>query len=110
MKYRPRLYTPTEAVTFEELVQIGRNQGVPLIKDMPWSFKFQDRPVTHENDRCYLVLTFEGRTLRVTPSDMLIVTAEGGMVVEPKASFLIRFEPVYVVHAPAVGTVGTAPT
>ena len=42
-------------VTFDELVQHGINQGVPVYNGMPWSFDFFGHRITHENDNCYLV-------------------------------------------------------
>jgi hypothetical protein len=33
---------------------------------MPWSFSFQGHPVTHENERCYLIMGKPGQDLRFT--------------------------------------------
>lgn len=48
-----------EALTFNELVGIGiarcQEQGQALVNDMPWSFNYAGKPVTHENDDCYLI-------------------------------------------------------
>lgn len=55
-----KLYTSMsfhEVYTFDELVEYGKKQGVPLMGDaqMPWSFKLDGVAVTHENDDCYIV-------------------------------------------------------
>ena len=43
---------------------------------MPWSFKYNGHPVTHENNECYLIPTLEG-THNFTPQDMLITGVNG---------------------------------
>lgn len=55
MKYRTKSNDTVEAIGFQEFVQIGIDQGVPLTRGMPRSFYYKDVPVTHENDNCYLV-------------------------------------------------------
>ena len=65
-----------EAFTFDEFLEFGRGYcqqaGLSLVGKMPWSFKFRDYTVTHENDACYLIPTLEG-TMKFTPDDVLIV-------------------------------------
>lgn len=59
-------------ITFEQFVQHGRDQKVPLVRGMPWSFSYFGHPVTHENDQCYLVMTAGSvNQLRFTPDDVL---------------------------------------
>lgn len=58
--------------TFNELVQHGRDNGANIVNGMPWSFKCFGLPITHENDRCYLVFS-EGKTLRMEPGVFLYV-------------------------------------
>jgi|GEM_PF-696229 len=68
-----------EAITFEELVEYGKaNSSNPLniVNGMPWSFKYKGHPISHENDRCYLIPTLEG-THNMTPDDMLITGVQG---------------------------------
>jgi radical SAM protein with 4Fe4S-binding SPASM domain len=72
MKYRKII----EAITFEEFVEYGKNNGGNIVNGMPWSFNYNGHPVTHENDECYLIPTLEG-TIRFTPQDMLIVGFNG---------------------------------
>lgn len=74
-KYR-KLPVVIEAITFEEFVQYGRDNGANIVNDMPWSFKYKEHPVTHENDECYLVPTNHG-TVHFTPDCMLITQIDG---------------------------------
>lgn len=74
-KYRKKPVV-IEAITFDELVQIGKDQMVPLYGGMPWSFEYQGQPITHENDDCYLIPTSEG-TMKFTREDMLITGVKG---------------------------------
>ena len=75
MKFRKKPVV-IEAITFEELVAHGIEQGVPLNNGMPWSFDYQGQPITHENDDCYLIPTLEG-TMRFERGDMLITGVKG---------------------------------
>ena len=75
-KYRKKPVV-IEAITFEELVEYGKNfEGVNIINGMPWSFDYKGHPITHENDECYLIPTLEG-THNMTPKDMLITGVDG---------------------------------
>lgn len=74
MKYRKKPVI-IEAITFEELVEHGREHG-NIVNGMPWSFDYAGHPITHENDNCYLIPTPEG-TMRMTRSDMLITGVKG---------------------------------
>lgn len=65
-----------EAITFDEFVEYGRNNGANIVKGMPWSFKYNGHGVTHENDECYLIPTLEG-VYNFTPKDMLITGVSG---------------------------------
>jgi len=65
-----------EAITFDELVEYGKWDGATLTNGMPWSFNYQGKPITHENDQCYLIPTLEG-VMKFTPSDMLITGVRG---------------------------------
>lgn len=65
-----------EAITFNELVHHGITHGGNVINSMPWSFKYNGHPVTHENDDCYLIPTLEG-TMKMTRGDMLITGVQG---------------------------------
>jgi len=65
-----------EAITFNELVEYGKNNGANMVGGMPWSFKYNGHPITHENDECYLIPTLEG-TMKLSPEDMLITGVNG---------------------------------
>lgn len=41
--------------SFDEFIAYGCARGAVTIQGLPWSFKFHDMPVTHENDNCYLI-------------------------------------------------------
>ena len=60
-----------EAITFEEFIEYGKNNGGNIVNGMPWSFNYNGHPVTNDNDVCYLIPTLEG-THNFTPKDMLI--------------------------------------
>lgn len=65
-----------EAITFDELVEFGKNNGGNIVNDMPWSFNYGGHPITHENDECYLIPTLEG-IHNFTPKDVLITGVKG---------------------------------
>ncbi len=65
-----------EAITFDELVQHGRDNGANIVNGMPLSFKYAGHPITHENDECYLIPTLEG-TMKMMRGDMLITGVKG---------------------------------
>ena len=68
-----------EALTFDELVQYGIDNGGNVVNGLPWSFKIGDRSITHDcqtgEDR-YLIPTLEG-TMEMTRKDMLIIGVQG---------------------------------
>lgn len=66
------------AITFEALVAHGLKSGAPCpgTPGMPWSFKYEGQPITHENDDCYLIPTLEG-TMKFQRGDMLITGVKG---------------------------------
>lgn len=79
-----------EFVTFDEFIEYGHKfieenptEGNYGFHDngnarcgLPWHFKYQGHPVTHENDECYLIPTLEG-THNFTPKDVLITGVKG---------------------------------
>lgn len=81
-----------EAITFNELVEHGKSQGVPLANGVPWSFNYGGHPVTHENDECYLIPTLEG-TMKFTPGDMLITGVNGEIYPCKRDIFEKTYEP-----------------
>lgn len=75
MKFRKKPVV-IEAITFDELVEFGKNHGGEVINGMPWSFEYQGKIITHENDSCYLIPTLEG-TMKFQRGDMLITGVKG---------------------------------
>jgi len=75
MKYRKKP-VEIEAITFDELVEYGKQVGANIVNDMPWSFEYKGCQIFYENDKCYLILTLEG-THKFTPDDMLITGVKG---------------------------------
>jgi hypothetical protein len=65
-----------EAITFAEFIEHGKNNTENMVNGMPWSFEYNGHPVTHENDKCYLIPTLEG-VHNFTPDDMLITGIQG---------------------------------
>jgi hypothetical protein len=91
MRYRKKPVV-IEAITFAELVAYGIASGAKIINDMPWSFDYQGRPVTHENDNCYLIPTLEG-TMRFERGDMLITGVKGEIYPCKPDIFEATYEP-----------------
>jgi hypothetical protein len=75
MKYRKKPVI-IEAITFDELVEHGRQNGANIQNGMPWSWKFNNHSITHENDDLYLISTLEG-IMKMTREDMLIIGVKG---------------------------------
>jgi len=50
--------------------------GSNIVNGYPWNFKYNNHPITHENDECYLITTMEG-VMKMTPNDMLITGVKG---------------------------------
>lgn len=95
MKYRKKPVV-IEAITFDELVEHGKREceaaGHALTNGMPWSFSYAGKPITHENDACYLIPTLEG-TMRMTPDDMLITGVQGEVYPCKRDIFAATYEP-----------------
>jgi hypothetical protein len=66
-----------EAITFDELVEYGKNcEKVNMVNGMPWNFMWHGLSVTHENDDHYIVNTIDlhrGQVLLCTEEDEIIV-------------------------------------
>jgi hypothetical protein len=85
--------TELTAITFQELVEHGRAQGVPLYNGMPWSFTYGGQPITHESDTCYLIPTPLG-TMKLTPADLLVTDPQGQIYPCQATVFLTTYEPL----------------
>jgi hypothetical protein len=91
MKFRKKP-VEIEAITFNELVEYGKANGGNIVNGMPWSFRYQNQPITHENDSCYLIPTLEG-TMKFTPDDMLITSVQGEIYPCKSDIFEMTYEP-----------------
>lgn len=91
MKYRKKPVV-IEAITFEELVQHGRDSGAPIFGGMPWSFDYKGHRITHENDDCYLIPTPEG-SVRFERGGMLITGVKGEIYPCSADFFAATYEP-----------------
>jgi hypothetical protein len=65
-----------EAITFDELVKHGLENGANVNNGMPWSWNYKGHPITNENDETYLIPTLEG-VMVFTKNDMLITGVNG---------------------------------
>jgi len=81
-----------EAITFDELVAHGIAAGGNVVGGMPWSFDYKGQPITHEDDRCYLIPTLEG-TMRFECGDMLITGVKGEIYPCRADIFAATYEP-----------------
>lgn len=91
MKFRKKP-VEVEAVTFDEFVQYGRENGDSVVDDVPWHFNYHGYSVTHESNGCYLIPTFKG-VLRFEQGDML-VTEAGDLSVYKSEIFESTYEKV----------------
>jgi len=104
-KYRKKPVV-VEAITFDELVEHGRQQQPQgPFGGMPWSFQYAGHPITHENDDCYLIPTLEG-TMKMGRDDMLITGVKGEIYPCKRDIFDAAYEPVATKNT--AGSVETA--
>lgn len=92
MSYYIKKPVTIEAITFDELVQFGRENGANIVNDMPWSFQYKGQPITHENDDCYLIPTLEG-TMKFNRGEMLITGVQGEIYPCKMDIFEATYEP-----------------
>jgi len=98
-KYRKRSGL-VEAITFDELVQHGIEQDADLVRGMPWHFKYNGLPITHENDNCYLIPSPTGRSLAFNRGDMLVTCGDNSLFPMSLASFCMYYERAEEVPTP----------
>lgn len=82
-----------QAFTFDESIDYGRHATNAVAPAMPWSFKFFGHPITHENDKCYIIPTLEGSQY-FTPDDMLIVGVKNEIYPCKRDIFELTYEAV----------------
>lgn len=79
--------------TFDQFVDYGRaHSGMAEGQSMPWSFRFFDRAVSHENNDCYLITTKAGKTMRFERGDVLTVGADDVISITPAHSVVAAAE------------------
>lgn len=91
-KYRKKPVV-IEAITFDELVAHGLANTSNVVNGMPWSFHYAGRPISHENDDCYLIPTLEG-TMKMGRDDMLITGVKGEIYPCKTDIFAATYDPV----------------
>lgn len=64
---------PQASYTFEQFVAYGIANGGNVAGDMPWSFTFHGRAVSHESNDCYLITTKKGKTLNFCRGEVITV-------------------------------------
>lgn len=72
-------------LSFEKLVEHGRNNGANVVNGMPWSWKINGKSVTHERDDLYLIECIDG-IKRFKKGDHLIAL-EGGLRYFPYSNY-----------------------
>lgn len=82
-----------EAITFDELVEYGKQNGGNIVNGMPWSFNYNGNPVSHENDDTYIVPTHQGH-VHFKRGDMLITQIDGEIYPCKKELFEQTYEAV----------------
>jgi hypothetical protein len=92
-----------EAITFDELIAYGKeNCGPHIVGGMPSSFDYKGYPVSHENDKRYLITFPVGGYHDMTPDKMLVsgidLRAEPYLIIYTKQDFALIFsqKPTYV--------------
>lgn len=82
-----------EAISFPDFVAHGILSGGNIVNHMPWSFRYKNLPVSHENDSCYIV----GSPIlanHFTPNHLLLSFPHGLI----KAQFIVEvfkeFDPI----------------
>lgn len=78
MKYYKRS-SVIEAMSFDDLVQHGIDNGGNIVNGMPWSFIYRRHRITHENNDCYLIASPNGGSLPFKRGDMLTFCGDGSL-------------------------------
>lgn len=80
-----------EAISFDELVQHGIDNGGNIVNGMPWSFTYRGHRITHENDDCYLIASPTGGSLPFKRGDMLTFCGDGSLFPMELAYFCMTY-------------------
>jgi len=82
-----------EAITFDELIEHGRDCSACIVDGMPQSWQYTGHLITHEKDDYYLIQTLEG-VMRMGRDDMLITGVKGEIYPCKRDIFEATYEPV----------------
>lgn len=64
-----------EFITFEDFVEYGKQNSTNIAENgMPWSFDYKGYPVTHENDKAYVIFNHE-KSILFTQNQVLLIDA-----------------------------------
>jgi len=47
-------------ISFDEVIKHGLENGANVVDNYPWSWKINNKSVTHENNNCYIIETIDG--------------------------------------------------
>ena len=83
-----------KAISFDDFLEYGRAE-TDCVGGMPWSFKYDGMPVSHENDDRYLINTPEA-TVDFYRGHMLITEGLGEVMTIPCDVFSRLFTKCYV--------------
>lgn len=84
----PKTADKIRYLSFPDFVQHGIRAGGNMVNGMPWSFQFMGRAVTHETDKCYLIMEPGSvKSLRFTDDDDLVIHPDGRLSVTPAIPF-----------------------
>lgn len=84
-----------EYVTFEELLEIGKNSGANIVDGMPWCFLYLGLSVTHETNDRYRVIDYDEASISICPGEILVVGDNGTVLVLTKSDFAKKFEVLF---------------
>jgi hypothetical protein len=81
-----------EVLTFEEFVEYGRKHSDNIVEGVPLSFMYKGCPVTHEDDKCYLIKAKDNRDYDFTPDEVIVSNSEGKVYLMDKQLFYATHE------------------
>ena len=84
-----------EAITFDDFVQYGIENGGNVHNGVPWSFNFKGVPVSHENDECYLVSARNGiGPMKFNRGEMLVCDENDNVFPMKRDTFEMLYEEI----------------
>lgn len=80
-----------EAITFDEFVQYGINQGAGLLNGQPLHFEYNGCPVTHEDYNTYIISNSFSNA-KMTRDHMLVTYLDGSVWPALTDEFLNKYQ------------------